>query len=156
MPWVRIEPTIPASQRAKTVHALDLAASVIDMQKVTRFYFQHTSGIHTWVGNSNIVHRHFLPWYSEHKITTHVPRLVHWMGFVIWFGYARPLWIGDSSGTHAYALWIDCSIFSCRSLIKFRVSSVICSSAIIDSDNRVLHFSHHSGRLRKVFFMYCG
>jgi hypothetical protein len=29
MPWVGFEPTIPAFQRAKTIHALDRAASVI-------------------------------------------------------------------------------------------------------------------------------
>jgi hypothetical protein len=29
MPYVRFEPTIPASERAKTVHALDLLATVI-------------------------------------------------------------------------------------------------------------------------------
>jgi hypothetical protein len=28
MPFVGLEPTIPASERAKTVHALDLAATV--------------------------------------------------------------------------------------------------------------------------------
>jgi hypothetical protein len=28
MPWVRFEPTIPASEQAKTVHALDLSATV--------------------------------------------------------------------------------------------------------------------------------
>jgi hypothetical protein len=28
MPWVRFEPTIPASERAKTVHALDRSATV--------------------------------------------------------------------------------------------------------------------------------
>jgi hypothetical protein len=28
MPWVGFEPTIPASERAKTVHALDRAATV--------------------------------------------------------------------------------------------------------------------------------
>jgi hypothetical protein len=29
MPWVGFEPAIPASERAKTVYALDLAATVI-------------------------------------------------------------------------------------------------------------------------------
>jgi hypothetical protein len=29
MPWVRLEPTIPAFERAKTVHALDRAATVV-------------------------------------------------------------------------------------------------------------------------------
>jgi hypothetical protein len=29
MPWVGFESTIPASERAKTVHALDRAATVI-------------------------------------------------------------------------------------------------------------------------------
>jgi hypothetical protein len=29
MPWVEFEPTIPAFERAKTVHALDRAATVI-------------------------------------------------------------------------------------------------------------------------------
>jgi hypothetical protein len=28
MPWVGLEPTIPASERAKTVHALDRSATV--------------------------------------------------------------------------------------------------------------------------------
>jgi hypothetical protein len=28
MPWVGFEPTIPASERAKTVHALDRSATV--------------------------------------------------------------------------------------------------------------------------------
>jgi hypothetical protein len=28
MPWVEFEPTIAASERAKTVHALDLSATV--------------------------------------------------------------------------------------------------------------------------------
>jgi hypothetical protein len=31
MPWVGFEPTIPASERAKTVHALDRASTVIGM-----------------------------------------------------------------------------------------------------------------------------
>jgi hypothetical protein len=30
MPWVGLEPTIPVSERAKTVHALDRAATVND------------------------------------------------------------------------------------------------------------------------------
>jgi hypothetical protein len=32
MPQVKFEPTIPASERAKTVHALDRAAAVIGYQ----------------------------------------------------------------------------------------------------------------------------
>jgi hypothetical protein len=32
MPWVGFEPTIPASERAKTVHALDRAATVTGLQ----------------------------------------------------------------------------------------------------------------------------
>jgi hypothetical protein len=28
MPWMRLEPTIPASEQAKTVHALERAATV--------------------------------------------------------------------------------------------------------------------------------
>jgi hypothetical protein len=28
MPWVEFEPTVPASERAKTVHALDRSATV--------------------------------------------------------------------------------------------------------------------------------
>jgi hypothetical protein len=28
MPWVGFEPTVPASERAKTVHVLDLSATV--------------------------------------------------------------------------------------------------------------------------------
>jgi hypothetical protein len=32
MPYVRFEPTIPASERAKTVNALDRAATVIDLE----------------------------------------------------------------------------------------------------------------------------
>jgi hypothetical protein len=30
MPWVGFEPTVPASERAKTVHALDRSATVTD------------------------------------------------------------------------------------------------------------------------------
>jgi hypothetical protein len=32
MPWVTFEPTIPASKRAKTVHALDRSATVIGFE----------------------------------------------------------------------------------------------------------------------------
>jgi hypothetical protein len=32
MTWVRFEPTVPVSERAKTVHALDRATTVIDVQ----------------------------------------------------------------------------------------------------------------------------
>jgi hypothetical protein len=32
MPWEELEPTIPASERAKTVHALDLSATVTDIK----------------------------------------------------------------------------------------------------------------------------
>jgi hypothetical protein len=35
MPWVGFEPTIPASERAKTVHALDRAATVIGSYYIT-------------------------------------------------------------------------------------------------------------------------
>jgi hypothetical protein len=35
MPRVRFEPTIPAFERAKTVHALDRAATVIGLHVVT-------------------------------------------------------------------------------------------------------------------------
>jgi hypothetical protein len=34
MPWVGFEPTIPASERAKTVHALDRAAIVTDTSRI--------------------------------------------------------------------------------------------------------------------------
>jgi hypothetical protein len=34
MPWVRFEPTIPASERAKTVHALDRSATVTGHSKL--------------------------------------------------------------------------------------------------------------------------
>jgi hypothetical protein len=36
MPWVGFEPTIPESERARTVHALDRVATVIGKQKNTR------------------------------------------------------------------------------------------------------------------------
>jgi hypothetical protein len=39
MPWVGFEPTIPAFERAKTVHALDAAATVIGWLKPTRIKF---------------------------------------------------------------------------------------------------------------------
>jgi hypothetical protein len=39
MPWVGFEPTIPASERAKTVHALGRAATVIGLSKITPRYF---------------------------------------------------------------------------------------------------------------------
>jgi hypothetical protein len=32
MPWVELEPTIPASERAKAVHALDRSATVTGIQ----------------------------------------------------------------------------------------------------------------------------
>jgi hypothetical protein len=32
MPWMEFEPTIPASERAKTVHALDRSATVTGME----------------------------------------------------------------------------------------------------------------------------
>jgi hypothetical protein len=35
MPWVRFEPTIPASERAKTVHALNRSATVTGQIFVT-------------------------------------------------------------------------------------------------------------------------
>jgi hypothetical protein len=34
MPWVRFEPTIPVSERAKTVHALERSAAVTGACKV--------------------------------------------------------------------------------------------------------------------------
>jgi hypothetical protein len=34
MPQVEFEPTIPAFERAKTVHALDLAATVISSEEI--------------------------------------------------------------------------------------------------------------------------
>jgi hypothetical protein len=33
MPWVRFEPTIPTSERAKTVHALDRSATVTGSER---------------------------------------------------------------------------------------------------------------------------
>jgi hypothetical protein len=36
MPWVRFEPTIPASERAKTVYALDRLATVTGRCPYTR------------------------------------------------------------------------------------------------------------------------
>jgi hypothetical protein len=36
MPWVGLEPTVPASERAKTVHALDREATVIGKFKNIR------------------------------------------------------------------------------------------------------------------------
>jgi hypothetical protein len=38
MPWVGFEPTIPASERAKTVHALDRAVTVTDPPPTSRCY----------------------------------------------------------------------------------------------------------------------
>jgi hypothetical protein len=37
MPWVGFEPAIPESKQAKTVHALDSAATVIGMNEHTPF-----------------------------------------------------------------------------------------------------------------------
>jgi hypothetical protein len=34
MPWVGFEPTIPGSERAKTVHILDRSATVTGMRKL--------------------------------------------------------------------------------------------------------------------------
>jgi hypothetical protein len=40
MPWLGFEPTIPVFERAKTVHALDRAATVIGKyMRVTNFSF---------------------------------------------------------------------------------------------------------------------
>jgi hypothetical protein len=44
MPWVEFEPTIPAFERAKTVHVLDRAATVIGKRyDCTGKYATHTS-----------------------------------------------------------------------------------------------------------------
>jgi hypothetical protein len=45
MPWVEFEPTIPGSERAKTVHALDRSATVTGQNKHT-----HTPKIHALSG----------------------------------------------------------------------------------------------------------
>jgi hypothetical protein len=39
MPWMEFEPTIPAFERAKTVHALDRAATVIGLPTVYVVFF---------------------------------------------------------------------------------------------------------------------
>jgi hypothetical protein len=39
MPWVEFKPTIPASERTKTVHALDRSASVTGICIYTRIYY---------------------------------------------------------------------------------------------------------------------
>jgi hypothetical protein len=39
IPWVGFEPTIPASERAKTVHALDSSATVIGISWYSAFPF---------------------------------------------------------------------------------------------------------------------
>jgi hypothetical protein len=39
MPWVGLEPTIPAFERVKTVHALDHAATVITVLVTADGYF---------------------------------------------------------------------------------------------------------------------
>jgi hypothetical protein len=38
MPWVGFEPTIPGSERAKTVHALERSATVTGREAVTVTY----------------------------------------------------------------------------------------------------------------------
>jgi hypothetical protein len=38
MPWVGFEPTIPVSERAKTVHALDGSATVTGLFQFTTTY----------------------------------------------------------------------------------------------------------------------
>jgi hypothetical protein len=40
MPWAGFEPVIPAFEIAKTVHALDRTATVIDIAKNNTFFFQ--------------------------------------------------------------------------------------------------------------------
>jgi hypothetical protein len=39
MPWVGFEPKFPAFERAKTVHALDRAATVIDIWKLHNAFY---------------------------------------------------------------------------------------------------------------------
>jgi hypothetical protein len=41
MPWGGIEPTIPASEQAKTVHALDRSATVTGNTVITKINFFH-------------------------------------------------------------------------------------------------------------------
>jgi hypothetical protein len=54
MPWVEFEPTIPASERAKTVYALDRSATVTDYLRQTRYenisYIELAHVIVRWEG----------------------------------------------------------------------------------------------------------
>jgi hypothetical protein len=51
MPRVGFEPTIPAFERAKTVHALDRAATVIgELQGLTDYY---SAGKHSFLKDSD-------------------------------------------------------------------------------------------------------
>jgi hypothetical protein len=82
MPWVGFEPTIPAFERAKTVHASDRAATIIgyiamhqivvsktyDLKKVRKYssahddrrYLDVTSGTYKYFHPSN---QNYLLWY---------------------------------------------------------------------------------------------
>jgi hypothetical protein len=42
MPCVEFEPTVPASERAKTVHALDRSATVTGSGEIKRQLFQYS------------------------------------------------------------------------------------------------------------------
>jgi hypothetical protein len=42
MPWVGFEPPIPALERAKTVHALDRAATVIGKSNTEHFWHRYS------------------------------------------------------------------------------------------------------------------
>jgi hypothetical protein len=56
LPWVGFEPTIPAFERAKTVHALDRAATVIGawkMYEYSKMYFNLTDTYPYWINISH-------------------------------------------------------------------------------------------------------
>jgi hypothetical protein len=55
MPWVGFEPTVPASERAKTVHALDRSATVTGINGILRNKLaqQYPNQKHTFCKNKN-------------------------------------------------------------------------------------------------------
>jgi hypothetical protein len=66
IPWVGFEPTIPASERAKTVHALDRAATVTGIASTIVYLLSQVKS-YNLTSNVAVNYLPFLPRFGELK-----------------------------------------------------------------------------------------
>jgi hypothetical protein len=120
MPWVGFEPTIPAFERAKTVHALDRAVTVIGIHcnnfllicvglSCRFFCWQNTDGL--WAGWPG-----FDSWQGEHIFIFSVQPPIQWV-----------------PGVKRAAAW-NWPLTSILRLRMFRVSTVVHTSLVVFLD----------------------